>query len=259
MPEQLPGDKIFTMLTQHDEITWQTILYDLVKKEGMDPWDVDISRIAQGYIELVKTLEEHDFRLSGKVLLAAAILLKMKSSKMVNEEIGELDRLIKGEEPTDDLLFEEPDNYADEREDTRGASLIPRTPQPRTRKVSIFDLVKALEKALEVKHRRVHNAMPPAPLPQMKKMKDITLLIRIIYGKIKVFFGAEPKGKLTFNQLVPSQEKDDKVHTLIPLLHLSQQRKVDLSQEQPFGEIGVSLAVKEELKEEMAEEKAETA
>lgn len=219
----------------------------------MDPWDVDISRIAKRYIELVKTLEEHDFRLSGKVLLAAAILLKMKSSKMVNEDIGELDRLIKGEEPQDDLLFEEQDTYADERAEAEGASLIPRTPQPRTRKVSIFDLVKALEKALEVKHRRIHNAMPPAPLPQQKKMKDITLLIRDIYGKIKVFFGAEPKGKLTFSQLVPSQERDDKVHTFIPLLHLSQQRKIDLSQDAPFGEIGVSLAVKEELKEEMAE------
>src|SRR3989344_3636282 len=108
MPEpQLPGDRIFSMLTQKDEITWQTILYDLVKKEGMDPWDVDISRIAKRYIELVKALEEHDFRLSGKVLLAAAILLKLKSSKLVNEDINELDRLIKGEDAaSDDLLFE---------------------------------------------------------------------------------------------------------------------------------------------------------
>ncbi len=258
MPEQqLPGDRIFSMLTQQDEITWQTLLYDLVKKEGMDPWDVDISKIAKRYIELVKTLEEHDFRLSGKVLLAAAILLKLKSSKLVNEEINELDRLIKGEEEqaqSDDLLFDEPDAYADERAEVEGASLIPRTPQPRKRKVSIFDLVKALEKALEVKHRRIHNAMPPPPLPQPKRMKDITLLVRDIYGKVKLFFGATPNGKLTFSQLLPSQERDDKVHTFIPLLHLSQQRKIDLSQDQPFGEIGVSLAVKEELKEEMAEE-----
>ncbi len=253
MLETKQADRIFSLLTQQDEITWQTLLYDLVRKEGMDPWDVDISLIAQRYINLIKALEEHDFRLSGKVLLAAAILLKLKSSKLVNEDITELDRLIKGEDAaSDDLLFEEPDaSY--EREDLRDVSLIPRTPQPRKRKVSIFDLVKALEKALEVKHRRVHNHMPPVPAAPLKKSRDITEMIRDVYGKIKVFFGAEPKGRLTFMQLLPSESREDKVHTFIPLLHLSQQRKVDLSQEQPFGEIGISLAVKQELKEELAE------
>ncbi|HIJ18947.1 TPA: segregation/condensation protein A, partial [Candidatus Woesearchaeota archaeon] len=97
--------------------------------------------------------------------------------------------------------------------------------------------------------------MPAQPLAPHKKSRDITELIREIYGRIRVFFGATPKGKLTFQQLLPSDSREDKVHTFIPLLHLSQQRKVDLSQEEPFGEIGVSLAVKEELKEEMAEEK----
>ncbi|MBS3111438.1 segregation/condensation protein A [Candidatus Woesearchaeota archaeon] len=255
MPETTHVDRIFSLLTQQDEITWQTILYDLVRKEGMDPWDVDISLIARRYIELIRKLKEHDFRLSGKVLLAAAILLKLKSSKLVDEDITELDRLIRGEEEgtSDDLLFEEPGAYR--REELGDISLMPRTPQPRKRKVSIFDLVKALEKALEVKHRRVHNQMPAQPLAPHKKSRDITELIREIYGRIRVFFGATPKGKLTFQQLLPSDSREDKVHTFIPLLHLSQQRKVDLSQEEPFGEIGVSLAVKEELKEEMAEEK----
>ena len=257
MPQQQkPEERVFSLLTQQDDITWQTIIYDLVRKEGMDPWDVDISKLAQRYIQMVKQLEEHDFRLSGKVLLAAAILLKLKSSKLVDEDIGDFDRLIKGEEPaSDDLLFEEPvDDYAQERSEMGDISLIPRTPQPRKRKVSIFDLVKALEKALEVKHRRINNHMPPPPIPQPKKMKDITTLVRDIYGKIKVFFGAQPQGTLTFKQLLPSEQRDDKVATFIPLLHLSQQRKVDLHQEIPFGEIGISLAIKEELKEEMADE-----
>src|SRR3989344_1857421 len=178
MPETTHVDRIFSLLTQQDEITWQTILYDLVRKEGMDPWDVDISLIARRYIELIRKLKEHDFRLSGKVLLAAAILLKLKSSKLVDEDITELDRLIRGEEEgtSDDLLFEEPGAYR--REELGDISLMPRTPQPRKRKVSIFDLVKALEKALEVKHRRVHNQMPAQPLAPHKKSRDITELIR---------------------------------------------------------------------------------
>ena len=35
-------DKILEMLMQKDEITWQTILLDIIKTGEMDPWDVDI-------------------------------------------------------------------------------------------------------------------------------------------------------------------------------------------------------------------------
>ena len=48
-------DRIFEMLLKEDEITWQTILYDLVKTEEMDPWDIDISLLSQKYLETVKT------------------------------------------------------------------------------------------------------------------------------------------------------------------------------------------------------------
>ena len=57
MPESKHVDRIFSLLTQQEDITWQAILYDLVRKEGMDPWDVDISLIAQRYIHLLKELK----------------------------------------------------------------------------------------------------------------------------------------------------------------------------------------------------------
>ena len=71
-------EQIFDMLLKENEVTWQTIIQDLVKKEGMDPWDVDVSKLSQRYISTLKKLKEHDFRVSGKVVLAAAILLKIK-------------------------------------------------------------------------------------------------------------------------------------------------------------------------------------
>lgn len=235
------------MLTKEkEEITWHSMLHDLVKTEGMDPWDIDISQLAKLYIDTVKELKEHDFRVSGKVLLAAAILLKLKSHRLVDEELGEFDRLLKGEdeELPDELLFDEDDEWAQEREDLKEAQLIPRTPQPRKRKVSIYDLVAALEQALEVKKRRVWNAAPPQNFEPPKKSRDITEIIKDVYGKIRSFFSTEEQKKMTFSQLIPSQSKDDKVTTFIPLLHLSQQRKIDLEQEEPFGEIGISLYTK---------------
>lgn len=235
------NESIFKMIVEEDELTWQTILYDLVRTEQMDPWDIDISLLTQKYIELVKQIKQMDFRISGKVLLAAAILLKIKSNRLVGEDLDALDRLISASEQGDDAAF------FDVLEETRGdpdaekARLIPRTPQPRKRKVSIYDLVGALEQALEVKRRRVLSRMPVTDFEIPKKGVDMTLVVRDVYRKIKDFFVFNKRSKLTFSNLVPSQSKEDKVYTFIPLLHLTHQRKIDLWQYEHFGEIEVEL------------------
>lgn len=244
-----PHDRILSILfSKADEITWQGIIYELVKSEQMDPWDIDVGQFAQKYIEMIRALKEHDFRVSGKVLLAAAILLKLKSTKLVGEDLNELDRLLMGvEKQMEELGFEETSQIP-KLDDI--PSLIPRTPQPRKRKVSIFDLVEALERALEVKKRRLLQSIPPLNLEAPKKRRDITIIIREVYGKIKSFFISALSGKLTFSKLLPSESKEDKVYTFIPLLHLAQQDKIELVQETPFGEIRVLLKKKEESKPE---------
>ncbi|MBI2654794.1 segregation/condensation protein A [Candidatus Woesearchaeota archaeon] len=242
-----PHDRIFKILfSKADEITWQSIIYELVKSEQMDPWDVNVSLLTQKYIDMLKTLKEHDFRVSGKVVLAAAILLKMKSHKLVGEDLTELDRLLIGvEEGMEELGFDEASQI---EKLTEIPILIPRTPQPRKRKVSIFDLVEALERALEVKKRRLLHSIPPMNLEAPKKKKDITEIIREVYFRIRTFFMKTLKEKLTFAKLLPSESREDKVHTFIPLLHLAQQNKIELVQEIPFGEIEVLLRKKEENK-----------
>src|SRR3989338_4148372 len=152
-------EKIFSIIfSKADEVTWQSIIYGLVKSEQMDPWDIDVSIFAQKYINMLRELKGHDFRVSGKVLLAAAILLKMKSNKLVGDDLSELDRLLIGiDEEMEELGFEETSGQLPKFGEI--PSLIPRTPQPRKRKVSIFDLVEALERALEVKKRRLLHSI----------------------------------------------------------------------------------------------------
>ena len=244
-----PHERIFNIIfSKADEITWQTIIFDLVKTEQMDPWDIDVSILTQKYIDMLRTLKEHDFRISGKVLLAAAILLKLKSTKLVGEDLSELDRLLIGvEEEMEEFGFDE---TSEVHKLDEIPTLIPRTPQPRKRKVSIFDLVDALERALEVKKRRLLHSIPPLNLEAPKKKKDVTEIIREVYGKIKTFFISALSGKLTFSKLLPSESKEDKVHTFIPLLYLAQQNKIELMQETPFGEIEILMKKKEEQRAE---------
>lgn len=242
-------DKIYELLLDKDEFTWQTLIYELVKTEQMDPWDIDISILTKRYITTIRKLKELNFRISGNVLLAAAVLLRIKSNRLLNEDLTEFDRLIAGQdEDIEDLSFEED---VEKIQDYEKPTLIPRTPQPRKRKVSIYDLVDALQKALEVKRRRVLNSIPPTNVEIPKKTKDITQVIRDLYGRIKIFVFRNKKNRVSFSQLVPSDSKKDKIYAFVPLLHLTNQRKIDLYQEKHFGEIDITLnqAEKEVSKE----------
>src|SRR3989338_8721596 len=96
-----------------NEITWRSMIYELVKSEQMSPWDVDVSILSKRYVQMLKKLKELDFRVSGKMVLAASILLKIKSTLLVGEEMAELDRLMtpQDEESTYEGFYEELDSY----------------------------------------------------------------------------------------------------------------------------------------------------
>ena len=237
-------DKIFDILLKEDDITWQSMIYDLVNSEEMDPWDVDISKLTNKFIEILKKLKEMDFRISGKVLLAAAILLKIKSKRLMEHDFVALDEMIsRTDDPDEDVFFEELEHSLEplDQRINEEPGLVPKTPQPRKRKVSVFDLVESLEKALEVKYRRKPFIPKERDVVVPKKKRDISLVIKDVYQNILQFFGKNKNQTLTFTQLLPSDEKEDKVFTFVPLLHLSNQRRVDLLQQQHFGEIEIEL------------------
>jgi segregation and condensation protein A len=227
------------MLLKEDEITWQTILYDLIKSEKMDPWNIDISLLTQKYIGIVKKLQETNFSLSGKVILASSILLKIKSNKLLTENLAEFDNLLYQSEE-----LEEMDQFEDVKQERLiNPKLTIKTPQARKRKVSINDLVFALERALEVDQRRKHRKIKMEEIPEHLKIPerkiDLGNKIKEVYVKIKNFL--KKQNKVTFTELLPSEEKSDMIYTFIPLLHLDNQRKINMKQEIPFEEIEIDL------------------
>ncbi len=245
MPMQ---EKLFQIIFEQDDVTWQTMLLELVKQEGMDPWDIDVSLLTRRYIGMLKQLKEVNFRVSGKVVLAAAILLKIKSTRLVREEIGELDRLISSqneEEGTAEEFYDDLEQAHEERNQVI-PELIPRTPLPRKRKISIYDLVGALNKALEVKGRRFLRNPASIRINIHEKKVDIIKLIEDVYEIVKAVSAAE--GKITFSHITEGKSKLEKIYTFIPLLHLSNHdsRKISLIQNEPFGEIEILMRAEAE-------------
>lgn len=237
-------DEIIGIVVGKDEVTWQSMLMDLVRREGMDPWNINITLLAQKYVEMLKTLKGLDFRVSGKMVLAAAILLRFKTARLVGEDMMELDRLMRPQEEPDEYgseFYEELEHDQAVVASGEYPQLMPRTPQPRKRKVSIYDLVSALQKALEVSNRRTIRRMPVISMRMPEKKVDLTKLLADVYARIREFFSGGQK--VTFTQLVPSGSRQDRILSFIALLHLSNhdQRKIDLIQGEPFGEIEIVL------------------
>lgn len=232
--------KIFDLLLQQEDVTWKTLIYDLVKTEQMDPWDVNITLLTQKYIQVIKEMHEHDLKISGKILLAAAVLLKIKSTHLIEHDFTQFDHLIsQNEEEIEEELFE--GTQADGTRKLKDKyQLIPKNPQPRTRKVSVDDLIDALQKALATKKKFLAQQRPIKFTPP-KRGFDIMEVIREIYYKI-VYFDQKEKESLTFSRLLPPNPgRMEKVHTFVPLLHLENQHKVETTQKDHFDEIYIKL------------------
>ena len=51
-----------------------------------DPWDIDIARATEKFLEYIDSLEKRDLRIPARTLLYASILLRMKSDSMEGQK-----------------------------------------------------------------------------------------------------------------------------------------------------------------------------
>ncbi|MDD5331619.1 MAG: segregation/condensation protein A [Candidatus Nanoarchaeia archaeon] len=228
-------ERIYDLLMKDDEVTWQTIIQELIKKEEMNPWDIDISKLTQKYIEVVKQMQEANFFVSGKVILAASLLLRIKSHKLVDEDIANLDHLLN---PPEEEIYEEIPGI--DRKGIKIPSLAMKTPQARKRKITLGDLIGALQKALVVSHRKVMKRLQDErvhmEIPERKV--DITALIKNVYETVMDYL--KQKETITFSELVPKRTSETVIYTLLPLLHLDFQKKINIKQNEHFEEIFIT-------------------
>jgi segregation and condensation protein A len=235
-------EKIWDLLIKEEEISWRTILYDLVKSEEMDPWNIDITLLTKKYIETIQNMETHDLRVSGKIVLAAAILLKLKSSHLIDNDFSKFDAMLAPEEDLEDLEDEMFELIEGRPREKHEYTLIPRNPQPRNRKVSINDLVQALQRALASK-KRVLQKIKPEKYIMPKRGLDIMEAIEDVYHKIGYYSKKDEAKSVTFSRLLPPKAgKLEKAFTFMPLLQLENHQKIDMNQKEAFDEIHVSMA-----------------
>lgn len=254
--DRINQEQLYDILT-NKEASWQAIIYELIQTEQLDPWDIDLSILARRYLEKIKELEEANFFVSSKVLLAASLLLRIKSEILLNRYIRSLDEILFGEKEEKKKIIEKI-----ELDENELPELIPRTPLPRFRQVTLQELMSALNTAINTESRRIKREIVEKQAERLSQVDipktrvSVKDRIRQVYAKIITYFKKKPQNKLSYTELV-GKGREEKIAAFLPLLHLENQQKVWLSQEKHFDEIWIclyELYKKQQILEEVEEE-----
>ncbi len=205
--------------------TWKDLLVELVEKEKLDPWNIDIVEVVDRYIAAVKELRVMDLRIPANIILAASILLRLKSSMLsFGIEPESEDELI-GEGRTAPLVEE------------MALSLRP----PVKRRLTLNELIEALDEAIKITEiRSARMKELPFDVPIFVKDVNIEEDMENVYGQIKKY--ADREKMVTFSNLLGVTNIEDVLLGLfIPLLFLANKGRVTLMQERFFQEIIIKL------------------
>ena len=135
---KIGNEHLYDLLTS-TEVSWQSIIYDLINTGQLDPWNIDLALLARNYLVKIKEMEEANFFVSSKVLLAASLLLRIKSEILLNDYIKSIDDILFGKKDVKKVY------ERIEIDENDLPILYPKTPMARMRKVSLEELMNHLE------------------------------------------------------------------------------------------------------------------
>jgi segregation and condensation protein A len=220
------------------QIDWQEIIYDLINTEQLNPWDINIIVLTDKYFQRIQKLEEADFFISSKVLYAASLLLRIKSEILLNKYVKSIDDILFGRK-------EEIKKYGFERIelDEDIPELIPRSPLPRFKKVTLKELLESLNKAITTENRRIKkeivnkNALIESSISLPRRNFSLKDKISEILNKLSGSFDSkEEHKKISFSEFT-KRDSNEMLNSFSPLLHLENQKKIWLEQKNYFEEI----------------------
>ncbi|MBU3896554.1 MAG: segregation/condensation protein A [Nanoarchaeota archaeon] len=212
------------------EPSWEDVIEKIIKDEGMDPWNIDIIRLANIYVHYLEKIQTMDLRIPARFILIAAVLLRLKSD--IFEVKGTRNYIAESDVKEEELL--------------RILANIPPLQPPLKRvpvgNVSMEELLRALGKAFEVKERRVerkrkihemvHRALPEHEEDITKRIDDLLAEINGALAQID---------NIEFSRLVKHWERKEIVKSLMPLLHLATEGKINIHQHELFKEITIEV------------------
>ena len=239
--------------TQTGEVDGIEFLVNMAKQGKIDPWNVDIVDVYDNYMMQVFKAKGQNLKLTGRTILFAAILLKLKSNILKGIDITDFD-------PQPELNdFEYGDDELDYSEDfipTSNVMSIDEVLQRRTsvrlnhnRVVTLRDLIRQLEfyemldkkqslkNAHERAKRRVQNyaRLSPDDIINLAHDEYIENGVQRLRANLEEILNRQDKIELNELTLLGM----DRINAYISLLFLTVDSDYDLRQDEFYGDLYV--------------------
>jgi len=203
------------------------ILFDFNRLNKISPWQVNVSFLLTSFLEEMEKRGEIDFRASGVALDSSAFIYLMKSKLLLKLEEPPAPRpVIKDIVP--------PPLFLPLRHELTSTT--------------IEHLLQVLEEVIKGERLFVHKIkmepilpQPSEVLPEIDRyLMEIQKQMENLYFRLKGVL--REKRVIGFSEIVSKAERLEIIRTFILLLFLAQQGRINLWQEEEFGEIFITLA-----------------
>ena len=224
------------------------LLLYLIKKEEVDIYEVNLTKLATQFIEYIEMMREFDLEIAGEFLVMASTLMYIKSRELlpVDQQV-QVEGEDEGVDPRWELIRQlvEYKKFKDaaaqlQTFEARQEKIFPRvpgklefendTPAPRP-EVSIFDLLNAVSSVL----RRFEKRDSGRDIFEDKwtVSEKIEYIVRVI----------NTRGRLKFSELFEAAtSRSEIVCTFLALLELIRLRQLVCTQPEAFAEIEIGSA-----------------
>ena len=205
--------------------TWKQVLLDLIVGEELDPWNVDIIKISDGFMMRIKEMKKIDLFLPANLILASAILLRYKSE------------VIQLEDDQPEPPLDPTDGEPEEPEIIPELSLSSRIP-PR-RPVTLEELMGEIESVMIYEEKR--GQIKKEKIEQIINLKIDTVDIEKKMSEVYDLILGNMNGNnfVLFSKLINKKTKKEQIYTLLSILHLTQKNKLDIEQKKIFEDITI--------------------
>ena len=238
---------------QEAEVDGIEILVNMAKQGKIDPWNVDIVEVTDKYLMHLFQSKAQNLRLTGRTLLFAAILLKLKSNVLEGIDVLDFEPQHQDEFNYDDEM---PLDYEEEYIPTNNVISIDEVLQRRTsvrlnhnRVVTLRDLIRQLEfyemldkkqslkNAHERAKRRVQNyaRLSPDDIINLAHDEYIENGVQRLTANLSEILSRQDKIELNELTLLGM----DKISAYISLLFLTVESDYDLEQDEFYGDLYV--------------------
>jgi segregation and condensation protein A len=223
------------------------LLLYLIKKEEVDIYEVNLTRLATQFIEYIETMRLLDLEIAGEFLVMAATLMYIKSRELLPvDQQAQPEGEEEGEDPRWELIRQlvEYKKFKDAASqlavlEERQENVFPRTPgkpefeteAPRRSDASIFDLLNAVNTVLQRFNQR-------------PEQRDIFEDKWSVSEKIESLMRAlSERPSLRFSELfAQATSRPEVIVTFLALLELIRLKQLTAVQPEAFGEIEICKA-----------------